>query len=323
MKLPIKFKPSDFIGKFKNQCIFLGNQDVDIKQISTPQNKTPNSVIWIKNLDFSENIKEIQNSLIILPQEAKDNKELLKKINLDTNALWFCHTPKLTFIQLIQNLIEKKPPGGIEKTAIVSSSAQIHPSSYIGNYVIVGENVSIGKNCIIHPHVVIYDNVEIGDNVIIHANTTIGADGFGYENDESGKYWKFPHLGKVIIGNNVEIGANTAIDKGSLSDTIIGDGTKIDNLVHIAHNVKIGKNCMIIANSMIAGSVEIEDNAWIAPSSSILNQKKIGKNALIGMASNVVKDVPSNQIVAGNPARSLQDFKKIQALLKQLMHEKE
>lgn len=153
----------------------------------------------------------------------------------------------------------------------------------------------------IHPTAVI-SNAKIGKNVIIGAGTVIGGEGFGYMPDENGELIQFPHIGGVIIEDDVEIGANTCIDRGALGDTIIGRGTKIDNLVHVAHNVKIGRNCQIICQVGIGGSVEIGDNCFVGIGASIRNQKKIGKNVIIGMGAVVVKDVPDNMTVAGNPA---------------------
>jgi len=158
----------------------------------------------------------------------------------------------------------------------------------------------------IHPSAVInYDCVEIGKNVRIGPNCTIGFEGFGFEENEEGSHERFPHIGKVILGDNVEVGGNTCIDRGALEDTMIGEGTKIDNLVHIAHGVKIGKNCQIIALTCIGGGVTIEDWAYVGIGASVRNQMKIGEKAFIGMGAVVVKDVDPGITVIGNPARPM------------------
>jgi UDP-3-O-[3-hydroxymyristoyl] glucosamine N-acyltransferase len=167
----------------------------------------------------------------------------------------------------------------------------------------IGYEVSIGEGTIIHSNVTIYSGVTIGDNCTIMAGAVIGSEGFGYEKDEDGDLFKIAHLGGVVIGNNVDIGANTCIDRGTLGHTIIEDGVKIDNLVHIAHNAHIKKGSVIIANAMIAGSVVVGENSWVAPSSSIREGLKIGNNALVGLGAVVVKDVDSHTIVKGNPAK--------------------
>jgi len=159
----------------------------------------------------------------------------------------------------------------------------------------------------IHPTATInWSAISIGQRVRIGAGARIGFDGFGYEKNEDGVWEHFPHRGGVKIGDDVDIGKNTCIDRGTLGDTVIGDGTKIDNLVHVAHNVKIGRNCMIIALTCIGGGVIIEDNSYVGIGSSIRDQVKIGEKAFVGMGAVVVKDVEENVTVVGNPARKFE-----------------
>lgn len=159
----------------------------------------------------------------------------------------------------------------------------------------------------VHPDATVnWSVVSIGERVKIGAGARIGFDGFGYEKNEDGAWEKFPHMGGVIIGDDVEIGKNTCIDRGSLGNTIIGRGTKIDNLVHIAHNALIGEDCIIVCLSCIAGSSQIGDNSWIAPGVIIRDGKKVGENVLVGMGSIVTKDVEDGVTVVGNPARKFE-----------------
>ena len=182
----------------------------------------------------------------------------------------FVSNPRLWFIKVVREFfLPREPPG-------------IHPSAVIN-----------------------YECVEMGKNVRIGPNCTIGFDGFGFEQDEDGSYHRFPHIGRVIIGDDVEIEANTCIDRGALGDTIIGSGTKIDNLVHVAHNVEIGKNCLIVALTCLGGGVIIEDGSYVGIGASIRNQMKIGEKAFIGMGAVVVKDVEPGITVIGNPARPM------------------
>ena len=149
-------------------------------------------------------------------------------------------------------------------------------------------------------------NCTIAAGVRIGCNCTIGLPGFGYEKDQAGAYWRFPHLGGVRIEADVEIGSNTCIDRGSLGDTVIGRGCKIDNLVHVAHNVVLGNNAVVIANTMLGGSVTIGAGAWVAPSVTIMNQATIGAGATLGLGAVVLKDVAPGQVIVGNPGKVLE-----------------
>jgi UDP-3-O-[3-hydroxymyristoyl] glucosamine N-acyltransferase len=149
--------------------------------------------------------------------------------------------------------------------------------------------------------VVIYPGARIGDRVTIHAGTVIGSDGYGYVFDQ-GRHLKMPQVGQVVIGNDVEIGANTAIDRGALGPTTVGDGTKIDNLVHIAHNVTLGRHCLIMGQVGFAGSTELGDYGVIASQSGIAGHLKLGRQCIVGAKSGVMRDVPERQTVLGIPA---------------------
>ncbi len=208
-------------------------------------------------------------------------------------------------IALVGNafFVEKYKPE-IHQTAIVDAKAQIGTDVYIGAYCIIGKSI-IGNNCVLLPHTRVYDNVIIGNNCYIKEGVVIGGDGFGFEHDESGNLFRFPQLGSVVIGNNVEIGSNSCIDRGAFSDTIIGDYTKIDNLCHIAHNNSIGKNCVVTAGTIISGSNTIGDNVWFGPNSSVRDWCKIESNSFIGIGSSVIKRVKEGNKVFGVPAAKI------------------
>ena len=185
----------------------------------------------------------------------------------------------------------------------------VHPTAFVSEY-----NVTIGKNVVIEPHANIMSDVVIGNNCVIRAGSVLGSEGYEYKRTSQGVLSVF-HDGKVIIGNNVEIGANTCVDKGLMSfDTTIGDNTKVDNLVHIAHSVTIGKNCFIIACSMIAGSVKIEDDVWVGPNANIAPQVTIRKGGFVTLGSVVTKEVNEKEWVTGNfaipHAKFLEIFKR-------------
>jgi UDP-3-O-[3-hydroxymyristoyl] glucosamine N-acyltransferase len=272
------------------------------------------SLIWIKNEQALKKVEAITaNTVLCAPVYADALKGQGGIFVIITTE-----NPKALFSKIAAHLFVSPVMPGIHLTAYIHPEAVIDSSSYIGPHVSVGKS-KVGKGTVIHANSSIYDGVEIGDGTIIHSGVVIGSDGFGYAKNEDNSIEKFPHIGGVIIGNNVEIGANTCIDRGALGDTIIEDNVKIDNLVHIAHNVHIKHNSFIIANAMIGGSVIIGDNAWIAPSVSILQQLKIGSNATVGVAATVTKSIPDNEVWAGSPATELSEFKQRQTAIKNLL----
>ncbi|MFY9607527.1 MAG: UDP-3-O-(3-hydroxymyristoyl)glucosamine N-acyltransferase [Blastocatellia bacterium] len=219
-----------------------------------------------------------------------------------------CINPKLAFIRVINKFFSELslpnpwPRLGQDPVAL---DAIIHQDVVLSSGVVIGSGVVIQAGVTIGPNTAIA-NAIIKRNVHIGANCSIGSPGFGFERDENGKYWRFPHIGKVIIEEDVEIGCNTCIDRGSVGETIIEAGAKIDNLVHIAHNVIVGVNSLVIANSMIGGSVRIGRGAWIAPSVSVMNQLSIGESATLGMGAVVIKSVDDSAVVVGNPAKPME-----------------
>jgi UDP-3-O-[3-hydroxymyristoyl] glucosamine N-acyltransferase len=210
-------------------------------------------------------------------------------------------------------------PSGIHRSAVVSESAQVDPTSHIGPNCVIGPRVrlgarsvlmggndvrrdcTLGEDVCLFPNVVLYRETRIGDRVTIHAGSVIGSDGFGYVLDE-GRHRKVLQLGNVTIHNDVEIGANVAIDRGTLGSTVVGDGTKIDNLVHVAHNVVIGRHCMIMGQVGFAGSTRLGDYVVVASQSGIADHLTLGNQAVVGAKSGVMRDVPDGVRVLGTPA---------------------
>jgi UDP-3-O-[3-hydroxymyristoyl] glucosamine N-acyltransferase len=210
-------------------------------------------------------------------------------------------------------------PSGVHPSAVISASAQVHPTAHIGPDCVLGEGVQIGARSVLmggnhvrkdarlgedvqlFPNVVIYERTSIGNRVIIHAGTVIGSDGFGYVFD-AGVHRKMPQVGNVVIHDDAEIGANAAIDRGALDSTVIGAGTKIDNLVHIAHNVVIGRHCLIMGQVGFAGSTRLGDYVVIASQSGIAGHLSLGHQTTVGAKSGVMRDIPDGGVVLGIPA---------------------
>lgn len=185
---------------------------------------------------------------------------------------------------------------------------QIHPSARIGSNAILANGVTIGADTVIGHNVVIGREVVIGDRCNIKSGAVIGEEGFGFERDEHGAAVRLPHIGTVVIGNDVEVGSLTTICRGTLDNTIICNGVKIDDHVHIAHNILVDEHAFIIACAEISGGVRIGKRAWISPGASVLNQLSVGDDAVVGLGAVVVKSVESGVTVVGNPARPLKQY---------------
>lgn len=200
----------------------------------------------------------------------------------------------------------------VEAYAVIGAGAVIGDRAWIGSHCVVGDGVSIGADSRLYPHVTAYPGVRVGERSFIHAGVRLGSDGFGYAYRD-GAHQKIPHVGRCLIGNDVEIGANCAIDRGSIDDTVIGDGTKLDNMVHVAHNVRMGRLCLIMAQVGIAGSVRIEDGAILAGQAGVTGHVAVGKGAIVANGAAVYGNVPAGETWSGFPARPHRETLRAQA----------
>jgi len=205
----------------------------------------------------------------------------------------------------------------VEPFAVIKEGVKIGNNSYIGANVFIGEDVEIGENTKIYPNVVIYEGCKIGDNVIIHSGVIVGADGFGYLNTPKG-HIKIRQVGNVVIEDNVEIGSNCSIDRGTLSSTVIGEGTKIDNLVQIGHNVKIGKHCIIVSQTGIAGSTTIGNFVVIGGQVGIADHLNITDGVMVASKSGVMSDITEPGVYSGVPLVEHRKWLKNQSALKDI-----
>ncbi len=225
---------------------------------------------------------------------------------------------------------------GIEQPSFVAESAKLGENSYLGAFayignnskvgdnakihpqVHIGDNVSIGENCILYAGVKIYDDCVIGDNCIIHAGAVIGSDGFGFAPQKDGTYKKIHQIGNVIVEDDVEIGANTTIDCGTMGSTIIRKGVKLDNLIQIAHNVEVGGNTVIAAQTGVSGSTKVGSNCMFGGQVGIAGHAKVGNNVLIGAQSGVNTSVKDNEKLLGTPAIDIRTALRAYGLIKEL-----
>ena len=291
-------------GKYKGKGI-------KIRGITDPDNVKPYHIVFIFDFSKFKKIKKLKKAIYVV--------KVGSKIKGEYNYI-IVENPEESFVRFLNYFFPKpvKFKKGISEHAIIGD-AELGKNVSIGENVIirdgvsinsgtvifpnvyVGFNVTIGKNTIIYPNVSIYDRSILMNNIIIHSGVVIGSDGFGYIN-KNGRRLKIPQVGRVIIEDDVEIGANTTIDRSTIGETIIRRGTKIDNLVQIAHNVKIGKDTVIVAQAGIAGSVRIGDRVIIAGQAGIADHLNVEDDALILAQSGVMRDVKKGQIIFGYPA---------------------
>lgn len=308
-------------------CPFEGDGEVEIKRVASLEEAGEGDLSFLSHPRYKPWLEKTKAEAIILrPEDQAPGKNIIRSPN-----------PQLTFIQAIEILYPpEKPKPGISSAAWIAPSAQIGPEVSIGPGCVISDNVKIGARTIIHPLVTIYAEVEIGEDclihshvsirertiighrVIIHNGAVIGSDGFGYVRLDNGTHRKIPQLGRVVIEDDVEIGANTTIDRAALGETRIGRGTKIDNLVQIAHNVRIGANSILAGQVGIAGSTRIGQRVIMGGQVGIADHVDIGDDVLIAAKSGVMKDLPPGIMVAGIPSLDIKVWRKVCVLLPQL-----
>jgi UDP-3-O-[3-hydroxymyristoyl] glucosamine N-acyltransferase len=296
----------------------LGDANATLTGFATADQAKPGDLTFAENEEFFASAEASAATAIIADQRFSSSKKIL--IRVPNARIAFAKALALFFPEPVR-------PAGIHPLSVVAASAQVDPTAHIGPHCTVGERVKIGARCVLQagnfigddstladevnlfPNVTIYPRTEIGKRVRIHAGTTIGSDGYGYVLD-GGFHRKVPQIGNVTIGDDVEIGANVAIDRGALGPTIIGKGTKIDNLVQIAHNVEIGEHCIVIAQVGIAGSSKLGNYVVIAGQAGIAGHLKIGHQATIGAQAGVMTDIPDKTTWLGAPAQPDREMKR-------------
>jgi UDP-3-O-[3-hydroxymyristoyl] glucosamine N-acyltransferase len=305
-----------------------GDEGIVVRNISDIEEAKEGDVAFVMRKENAQFIGKTKASCVIVPSELKTPAPV---------PVIACKNANLAFKKAAEIIFKNKVthPGGIHRTASIGERVTLGTGVAVGAYAVVEDGASIGdgtvvyahsyigfetkigKNCLIYPNVTLRENVTIGDRVIINPGSVIGSDGFGYERTPKG-YEKIPHIGDIVIEDDVELGACVTVDRAKIAHTRIGRGTKIDNLVQIAHNVTIGQNCIIIAQCGISGSVKIGNNVIMAGQVGLVDHIEIGDNVIIGAQAGVMKSIPANTVAVGSPARPARKTLAIVALLEKL-----
>ncbi|NWK02383.1 hypothetical protein HX804_03650 [Marine Group I thaumarchaeote] len=296
-----KFLKTSYTGK-----------DFDITSLSSLNNVKNNSLLFYSELaNYQFKIKDNVNYDLKKLEKFKNialitTDEIKNKINIPIIS---SENPRLDFQRVAMKFFtEDEFSPGIHKTAVVEKSSTIGKDVYIGPHCYIGNNVKIGDKTKILANVCIYGKTQIGSNSVILSNTTIGSEGFSFYFDAD-EFFHFPHLGSVLIGDNVWIGSNCTVEKSQIDQTIIEDHVKIDDIVHIGHNSIVKKAAQITAGSVISGRAKIGKGCWIAPNSVIDAGCEIGDGCIVGTASLVMSNFPKNSVIVGSPARLLKKTK--------------
>lgn len=282
------------------------NPHLVIDRFMPIQSALPNAASWI-NSSSVEAVSRVQASgasLIVAEQNFPINKT-----GLQSKTFILCENPRLEFARLVAAFKKKSQTWNIHPSTLIHPDAEISDQASIGPHCIIGK-VRIGKDTIIHGHCHIHDDVTIGSGVTIHAHTCIGSDGFSFERNKIGELEKFPHIGICVIEDNVEIYPFANIDRGTLGEVRIGQGSKIDHHAHVGHNCTVGRNSIITAGVVMCGGSSVGDETWIGVHSTIKDGISVGSRAFIGLHSLVIKDVPEGECWVGAPARFLRKHPK-------------
>lgn len=313
------------------QTVPSAQTDVQISHLCALEDAQPGGICYITNLEKTANLNDLKASAVIVPETAKGTEIPF------SGVLLHAKNPEWSFILLMKyvDAQRQKYTPGIHPTAVISQNAKLGANVSVGAYSVIedgvtigdntvifpqcyiGKDVTIGKNCYLYPQVVIREDCVLKDYVILQAGATIGSDGFGFTFHE-GRHQKIPQIGNVVLGNDVEIQSNACIDRAKLSSTVIGDNTKIDNLVQVGHNVRVGQASIFCAQVGIAGTTEIGNGVVLAGQVGLAGHMKIGDRVQVGAQSGVMGDLESGKTYFGFPAIPQKEAFKQMAIMRKL-----
>ena len=304
----------------------VGDRKCNIVGVSEIQNSKSGTITFLGNPIYAKFVSSTKAEAIIVSSvdylHGKNgiivaNPQLAIAKILDLFHQKIIEKPSIDPTAIIEQNVTLGTNIMIGPGSVIQKGAKIKDGCRIGPKSVVGQNTKLGKDCILYSNVSLYNDIVIGDRVIIHSGTVIGCDGYGYVTVDN-KHEKIPQTGNVVINNDVEIGSNCAIDRATIGSTVIGEMTKIDNLVHIAHNVKIGRGCLLTAGFAVAGSSEIGDYCTFAGQAGIAPHVKIGDKSIVAAKSGVTKSLKGNAVYAGMPAKEIKTHNKIMAYINRI-----
>jgi len=285
---------SSKIAEFLNKE--LHGHDLIIKSVRAIDDYEDSSISFLTK-DLGEDFFS-RNGLLIITDKIIPPRDSCSGYIISSN-------PRLDFAKIVDKFFNDRSFKDLRDLSYISENADLSKDVIIGSNCYIGERVKIGSGTIINHNVVISGDTEIGKNCYFKSGSVIGEDGFGFDFNEDRVPIRIPHIGKVIIDDNVEIGANNTVVKATFGNTLVGKNTKTDDHVHIAHNCKIGENCIITASAELSGSVNVGHDVWIGPNSSIMNNITLGNYSMIGLGSVVTKSIPEFCLTAGSPAKQI------------------
>lgn len=306
-----------------------GDPNVKVSNFSKIEEGKPGTLTFLANLKYAHHIYNTEASIVLVNNDFKPEQPIRATLVKVENAY--------AALAMLLNLVEqsKSKKKGVDSTAFIAASATVSDDCYVGNFAYIGEGVKMGKNCMVYPHAYIgdhvtvgdncvfyphatvYENCTIGNNCILHAGSVVGADGFGFA-PEGETYKKIPQLGNVIIEDDVEIGANTTIDRAVMDSTIIRRGVKLDNLVQIAHNVEVGENTVMAAQVGIAGSVKVGKHCMFGGQVGLAGHIHVADHVVFGAQAGVISDVEEATTLLGAPAINAKNFMRSSAIFNRL-----
>ena len=288
-----------------------GDENAVVNSFAKIEEGKPGAISFLSNPKYTHYIYDTESSVVLVDESVQLEKPVKATLIRVKNA----YESVAKLLQIYASMLPKKT--GIDPLAFVSPSAKVGKNTWVGPFAYVGDNVVIGDNCQVSPHVTIYHDCRIGNNVILHSGSVIGADGFGFAPTPDG-YDKIPQLGIVTIEDNVEIGANTCIDRSTMGSTYVRKGVKLDNLVQIAHNTDIGENTVMSAQVGVAGSTKVGQWCMFGGQVGIAGHITIGNKVLLGAQSGVPSSLKDNQTLIGTPPMEKLPFFKSQAIFQRL-----